>query len=162
MTKSKAEKITGLKLVPGSWHRGITETWRVAEEFCGIAADRLELEYLQSTKEFRLWFGGHVIEHWPTVAPQDLPPAIDPDDFEQMLIDFGEATAPNGAVYRLLLHGPNQLPACERRHGGVTEIILGFNSNRSETLDDARQWAKADGRHEMSRGAPLSKRILLA
>jgi hypothetical protein len=64
MTTAKAEKITGLKLTPGSWHRGITETWRVAEEFRGIAADRLELEYLQSTKEFRLWCGGHVIEHW--------------------------------------------------------------------------------------------------
>jgi hypothetical protein len=86
---------------------------------------------------------------------------IDPDDFEQMLIDFGEATAPNGAVYRLLLHGPNQLPACERCHGGETEIILGFNSNRFETLDDARRWAKADGRHQMDRGAPLNKRILI-
>jgi len=88
-------------------------------------------------------------------------PMIDPDDFEQMLIDFGKATAPNGAVYRLLLHSPNQLPACERCHGGECEIILGFNSNRFETLDDARRWAKADGRHEMSRGDPLSKRILI-
>jgi hypothetical protein len=86
---------------------------------------------------------------------------IDPDDFEQMLIDFGKATAPNGAVYRLLLHGPNQLPACERCHGGITDIILGFNSERFDSLDDARRWAKADGRHAMSRGTPLSKREVL-
>ena len=87
---------------------------------------------------------------------------IDPDDFEQRLIDFGQATAPNGAAYRLLLYGPNELPACERRHGGESEIILGFNSLRFESLDDARRWAKADGRHEMSRGTPLSQRRVLA
>jgi hypothetical protein len=89
-------------------------------------------------------------------------PMIDPEDFEQMLIDFGKATAPNGAVYRLLLHGPSELPACERTHGGQSEIILGFNSERFDSLDAARRWAKADGRHAMSRGTPLSKREVIA
>ena len=89
-------------------------------------------------------------------------PMIDPDDFEQMLIDFGKATAPNGAVYRLLLHGPSQLPACERCHGGITDTILGFNSNRFDSLDEARRWAKADGRHELIPGTPLSQRKILA
>jgi hypothetical protein len=89
-------------------------------------------------------------------------PMIDPDDFEQMLIDFGKATAPNGAVYRLLLHGPSELPACECTHGGQSEIILGFNSERFEDLDAARRWAKAEGRHELSPGTPLSRRKILA
>jgi hypothetical protein len=70
--------------------------------------------------------------------------------------------AANGATYRLLLHGPNQLPACERRHGGESEIIVGFNSIRFENLDQARRWAKADGRHVMKRGTPLSQRVLIA
>jgi hypothetical protein len=64
MTKGKAEKITELKLVPGSWRHGTTETWAVESEFRGIPGQRLELEYLQSTKEFRLWCGGHVVELW--------------------------------------------------------------------------------------------------
>ena len=87
---------------------------------------------------------------------------IDPDDFEQELIDIGQATAPNGATYHLLVYGPNRLPACERTYRGECEIILGFNSLRFDSLNDARRWAKADGRHQMNRGTPLSQRRGLA
>jgi hypothetical protein len=86
---------------------------------------------------------------------------IDMDEFEKQLFDNGQAIAPNGATYRVVLHGPNKLPACERTYDGESEIILGFNSVRFDSIVDAIRWAKADGRHEMSRGTPLSKRVLI-
>jgi hypothetical protein len=87
---------------------------------------------------------------------------IDPEEFERELFNNGQAIAPNGATYRLVLHGPNRLPACERTHDGKSEIILGFNSIRFDNIHDVIRWAKADGRHEIKPGTPLSERKLLA
>ena len=70
MKTAEAARITGLALIPGGHVLGSgVITWRLDQEFRGIAADRLELAYMPSVREFKLWHGGHIIETWNVKKP---------------------------------------------------------------------------------------------
>jgi hypothetical protein len=85
------------------------------------------------------------------------------DKFERDLEFKGGGYAPNGARYLLTHFGSQDIPCCERLSpdGKERDTIFGCNGNTFPTLDTARHWAIADGRHEYAPGKPMHERELL-
>lgn len=89
----------------------------------------------------------------------------DPDVFEEELRtrpDRDYVRGPNGGYYRPTVK--NGVVGCWRHWAWSrqAEFIVGFNSQRFNSMDEVIRWAKADGRHEPGGpGTPLSKRVMI-
>ena len=84
------------------------------------------------------------------------------DAFRANLERRGASHAPNGAIYRIIPWGIDNEPAVERTHNGNREIVVGFNGIPFSSLQTARTWAVADGRHQYNPGFALDQRQRLA
>ncbi len=92
------------------------------------------------------------------------------DNFERGLINRGFAVGPNGASYRLsadydqrALPGTTYAISVRRvSQDGELDNIVGFNGQVFQSMDHARRWAMADGRHAEPFHTELSKRAVLA
>ena len=86
------------------------------------------------------------------------------DAFRASLDRIGASVAPNGASYRITWHRhwSNDGPAVERTKNGNREIVVGFNGIPFSSLQTARTWAVADGRHEYNPGFALDQRQRIA
>ncbi len=92
------------------------------------------------------------------------------DDFERGLVNRGFAVGPNGASYRLSADWNDRNQPGTRYHISVRRVsedgdlsnIVGFDGQAFQSMDHARRWAIADGRHAPPFHTELSKRAVIA
>ena len=90
-------------------------------------------------------------------------------DFERGLVNRGFGVGPNGSSYRLSADWDGRNQPGTRYHISVRRVsedgdlsnIVGFDGQAFQSMDHARRWAMADGRHAPPFHTELSKRVVI-